>query len=150
MSPEDEILSTEACRRLLTEYAIAVDHGDAESLVPQFVEDGTHVRRNDRLRGRGQLPLILGKRPSQLVMRHHLTTMRFRVIDQNNAEGYSYYLLYRGEGDEKPLPLDPPFSAGDWHSRFVRTAMGWKLARLEVKRLFVQSAQAEGNRRGQA
>lgn len=127
----------QACRSLLAEYAVAVDTGDAAGMVVLFAPDGTLRRGDLTLRGPDELPKILGKRPDDLVMRHLLTTMRIRVVDSDHAEGLTYYMVHNGRGADLPLAMGQPFSIGDWHSRFVRTEQGWKLADQEIVRAFV-------------
>lgn len=127
-----------SCRALLAAYAVAVDEGDGAALAGLFTPDGVLKRGDTELRGAAELPRIVADRPDDLVMRHHLTTVSIRVAsDGREASGRAYYLLYRGRGSSLPLDLGPPFSAGDWVSRFVRTDSGWRLASHEVRRLFV-------------
>jgi hypothetical protein len=58
----------------------------------------------------------------------------------DHAEAVTYYLAYHHDPGTAspafPLPLDPPFSLGEWHDRFVRTADGWRIAHRETRRLF--------------
>lgn len=131
-----------ACRTLLAEYAVAVDTGDAASMVVLFAPDGVLRRGELVLRGAAELPKILGQRKPDVVMRHLLTTMRIRVTDAGHAEGLTYYLLHSGRGAGLPLPMGEPFSLGDWHSRFVLTSEGWKFAEQEIARVFVGKAAA--------
>ncbi|RDJ27815.1 nuclear transport factor 2 family protein [Bosea caraganae] len=137
MDTHDKQSIEQACRSLLAEYAVAVDRGDAAGMVALFAPDGTLRRGDLTLRGAAEIPNILGKRPDDLVMRHLLTTMRIRIIDADHAEGLTYYVMHNGRGAELPLAMGQPFSIGDWHSRFVRTEDGWKLADQEIARVFV-------------
>lgn len=137
MDSQEKQSIEQACRALLAEYAVAVDRGDGAAMVALFTPDGTLRRGDLTLRGPAEIPIILGKRPDDLVMRHLLTTIHIRVIDGAHAEGLSYYMVYNGRGAELPLPMTQPFSIGDWRSRFVRTQDGWKLADQEIARTFV-------------
>lgn len=62
------------------------------------------------------------------------------IGDRSHAQAVSYYLLYRYVPDtpapKPPLPLGMPFSLGEWHDKFVKTADGWRIAHREVRRLF--------------
>jgi hypothetical protein len=130
------------CTRLLHAYAVAVDHGDAAAMTALFTDDGRILRGTLALSGRAELPQILAGRPDDLVMRHLLTTVL--VTPDGTGGGASalvYYALYRGQGTP-PLPMPQPFSLGEWHCRFARTAAGWRIAQLEIRRLFVRPPEA--------
>lgn len=135
----DEIAIREAIRDLLARYAMAVDMADAAAMVALFAEDGVLVRGETELRGPAELPRILQGRAPGTVMRHLLSTQRIDVAaDGASARALTYYILHVGAGDAPPLPLRPAFSLGDWHSRMVRTAAGWRLQRQEIRRQFVR------------
>jgi ketosteroid isomerase-like protein len=147
MQHADEILIRDECRQVLCDYAIAVDTADAARLVSLFCQDGVLMRGDVVLNGHAELARILDGRAPDAVMRHLLTTVSIRVApDGRSAEATSYYLLYTGNGNERPLPLDSPFSLGDWYSRFVPTPAGWKLAHQEVRRVFMRAPQPDGAR----
>lgn len=142
---ESRTLASLACRELLAAYTFAIDNGDATRLVELFTRDGVLRRGELTLTGADELPRILDGRPTDLVMRHHLTTVDINVADTGaEAEGRSYYVLYRGRGSALPLDLAAPFSIGDWHSRFVQTDAGWKLSFLEIRRVFANAPATAG------
>jgi hypothetical protein len=126
----------QACAGLLSAYAFALDGGNAADLVQLFAIDGVLRSAGKVLRGHGEIPQIIGERPADLVLRHHLTTLNVRVVDASHAVGRVYYLLYRANG-EAPLPMPAqPFSAGEWKASFARAEAGWVFAELEIQRLF--------------
>lgn len=128
-----------ACRAVLDDYAVAVDAGDAAAIVSLFTPDGVLRRGDLELVGEAGIPRILEGRPADLVMRHLLATASITPHSNGReASGHSYYLLYNSRGGDLPIPFDPPFSLGDWLSRFVLTEHGWKLASHEVRRVFVR------------
>lgn len=128
------------CRGLLADYAVAVDRGDGAAMAALFAPDGV-LRRGDLvLTGRAEIPMIVGQRPADLVMRHLVSTVSVRVIDAQSAEALAYYTVYNARGAALPLPMVMPFSIGEWHSAFVPTPAGWLLSRLEIRRVFVSDA----------
>lgn len=133
-----------ACRALLDDYAVAIDAGDAAAIAALFTPDGVLKRGTVELVG-ADIPRILDGRAADLAMRHLLTTASITPHPGGlEASGHAYYLLYNGRGEGAPLPLDMPFSLGDWLSRFVLTGAGWKLASHEVRRVFVRSPTTSG------
>lgn len=134
-----------ACRAILDDYAVAVDAGDTAAMTRLFTSDGVLKRGDLLLTGAAEIPRIVESRPSGTVMRHLLTTVSITPgPDGRQASGHAYYLLYNARGEGLPLPFDPPFSLGDWISRFVLTDKVWKLASHEVRRVFVRPQPATG------
>jgi len=129
-----------ACRDLLAAYAVAVDRGDGAAMAALFTPDGVLRRGELVLAGPAEIPKIVGTRPADLAMRHLLTTVAVEVLDAGAAEALAYYMVYNGQGAALPLPMPMPFSVGEWHCGFAATPAGWRLSRLEIRRVFVREA----------
>jgi hypothetical protein len=128
------------CRDLVAAVAQLGDHRDATGAAALFAEDGTWVRGGRPYQGRPGVIESYGRLPATQVTRHMSANCVVQVRDQDHAEAVTYYVAYHHdpgvETPAYPLPLDPPFSLGEWHDRFVRTPEGWRIAHRETRRLF--------------
>ncbi len=127
------------CRNLVIELVHLGDHGEIEKAVDLWIPDGTWIRGGKPFTGRAELVESFKRGTETTVIRHIVTDTRVKVIDSDHAEAVSYYLAINHDPKTKdyklPLPLEP-FSMGEWHDSYVRTAQGWRFARREVKRIF--------------
>ena len=128
------------CRDLVTMLTQYGDHREAEKAVALFAEDGTWIRGGKPFKGRAALLDSYSRGSATQVTRHVGANTMITVTDENNAEGVTYYIAYHHDpktaSPTLPLPLDPPFSMGEWHDKFVRTPEGWRFSFRETKRLF--------------
>jgi hypothetical protein len=127
------------CRDLVVQLCQLSDHGDREKSVDLFTQNGTWIRGGKPYKGREEMLQSFRGSPTQ-VIRHLTSNILITVKDDNTAEGVTYYLAFHndpGTAQPKlPLPLEPPFSLGEWHDKFVRTPSGWRISHREVKRFF--------------
>jgi len=127
------------CRDLVVQLCQLSDHGEREKSVDLFTQDGTWIRGGKPYKGREEMLQSFRGSPTQ-VIRHLTSNILITVKDANAAEGVTYYLAFHndpGTAQPKlPLPLEPPFSLGEWHDKFVRTPAGWRISHREVKRFF--------------
>ena len=127
------------CRDLVVQLCQLSDHGEREKSVDLFTQDGTWIRGGKPYKGREEMLQSFRGSPTQ-VIRHLTSNILITVKDDNAAEGVTYYLAFHndpGTAQPKlPLPLEPPFSLGEWHDKFVRTPAGWRISHREVKRFF--------------
>jgi hypothetical protein len=130
------------CRDLVLAVTQYGDHGETVKAVELFAEEGTWIRGGRPFTGREELLASYDVQPRSQVTRHVNGGTVITVQDENNAEGVTYYLAYRYNADNEeaqlPLPLESPFSMGEWHDRFVHTAQGWRFASRATKRVFVR------------
>jgi hypothetical protein len=116
------------------------DRRDTEGAAALFAEDGTWIRGGRTYTGRsGVIESYAHLSPTQFT-RHMSANCVVTVRTPDTAEAVTYYVAYHHdpgvESPSFPLPLDPPFSLGEWHDRFVRTHEGWRIAHRETRRLF--------------
>jgi hypothetical protein len=127
------------CHDLVVQLCHLSDHGEREKSVDLFTRDGTWIRGGKPYKGREEMLQSFRGSPTQ-VIRHLTSNILITVKDDDTAEGVTYYLAFHtdpGTAQPKlPLPLEPPFSLGEWHDKFVRTPSGWRIAHREVKRFF--------------
>jgi hypothetical protein len=121
----------------LTHYG---DHREAEKAVALFADDGTWLRGGKPLKGHAEILDSYKRGSATQVTRHMNGGTSVTIKDANHAESVTYYTALhhdpKTESPKFPLPFDPPFSMGEWHDKFVRTAAGWRFASRETKRLF--------------
>ena len=139
MNDSERRIIEQQCRDLVVQLCQSSDHGEREKSVDLFTADGTWIRGGKPFKGREEMLQSFRGSPTQ-VIRHLTSNILITVKDENSAEGVTYYLAFHndpGTAQPKlPLPLEPPFSLGEWHDKFVRTPSGWRIAHREVKRFF--------------
>ena len=119
-------------------YCSSVDSGDVDGVVSVFADDaqlelssGTKVRGKAAIRA-FYLPVIGPDRPDRApgepipLLRHNLTTSRVEFVDENTAQGWTYFMTLTKHG------LD---HAGRYVDRFVRHGERWLL---EDRRILVE------------
>lgn len=140
MDATERRLIEQECRDLVTMLTQFGDHGEAENAVALFTEDGTWIRGGKPFKGRAALLDSYRRGSATQVTRHVGANTMITVTDDNNATGVTYYIAYHHDpktaNPTLPLPLDPPFSMGEWHDKFVRTPAGWRFSFRETRRLF--------------
>lgn len=117
-------------RHTMAVYCNSVDSGDVDGVLSAFTEDaqlelssGTKVRGMAAIRA-FYLPVIGPDRPDRAagepipLLRHNLTTSRVEFIDDNTAQGWTYFMTLTRHG------LD---HAGRYVDRLVRQGGRWLL-----------------------
>jgi uncharacterized protein (TIGR02246 family) len=137
----DERLRIEqACRDLIAAVTQRGDRREIEAAAALFAEDGVWIRGGRPWQGRAAVSESYGRLPATQVTRHISSNCVVTVEDADHASAITYYVAYHHDpgiaSPAFPVPLDPPFSLGEWHDRFVRTAEGWRIAQRETRRLF--------------
>jgi hypothetical protein len=139
MNDSERRLIEQQCRDLVVLLCHLSDHGEREQAVQCFTPDGTWVRGGKPHTGRAEMLQSFRGAATQ-VIRHLTSNILVTVKDDGTAEGVTYYLAFHNDPGtpqpKLPLPLDPPFSLGEWHDKFVKTPEGWRIAHREVRRFF--------------
>ena len=134
----------EACKGLVVSLVHHSDHGVDEAAVDLFTADGVWVRGGKPFTGRDQLLQSFAARSKSVVTRHFTSNIRIVVTDDDNAEGVSYFMAFNHDSGtdqpELPLPVNLPFSIGEYHDKFVCTPAGWRFAHRMIKRVFQRAA----------
>jgi SnoaL-like domain len=122
--------------RLVVEHAWRADNGRADTIHELYVDDGVldvgtalHGRQAIREWGRQ----LVAAQPWRSI-RHVCGNMRFVATGANSAEGTTILTVFMVAGPGPATTL--PFSVGEDHDRFVRTAQGWKFASRRWVELF--------------
>jgi len=140
MELEDRLRIEQQCRDLVSTVTQRGDRREAEGAAALFAEDGTWVRGGKPYQGRAGVIESYRRIPATQLTRHLSANCVVTVHDADHASAITYYVAYHHDPGVAeptfPLPLDPPFSLGEWHDRFVRTPDGWRIAHRETRRLF--------------
>ncbi len=119
------------CAQVVTRFYNSLDAGRYDELVDLFAEDGTWKRQGEVLEGRDAIMAAMQDREEGMVIRHCVTNLDIRVLDEDNAESAEYVTIYRHIGEEKldgPAPLEGPGVIFLYREKLVRTDNGWKIA----------------------
>jgi hypothetical protein len=139
MSTDERTEIELACKDLVNRLVQLSDHQLKVESSELFTTDGTWIRGGTPYTGRAAIIASFKGSPTD-VIRHLATGTVIDVEDERNARGVTYYIVYRYDPKTSepklPMPLEKPFSMGEWHDNFVKTDHGWRFSRREVKRLF--------------
>ena len=107
-----------------------------EDAVKLFTEDADWKVMGLELEGREEILEALYGGLGNDTIRHVLTNAIVNVIDEDNAESWSYNAIYysregRIEDRDKPLPFDGPHRFGDGYARLKRVDGEWQIAARE-------------------
>lgn len=132
MNYQERLQIDHECRMVLFAFAWGLDSSDAEAAANAFCEDGVWEREGRSLQGRDRIRESVAARPAGLLTRHMLTNTVINVVDADNAEGRSYYLVFRhtapdDDAEKRPRLLEGVKRAGDYVTRFRRTPEGWRI-----------------------
>ena len=140
MEIEAQRVIEEECGRLIIALVHHSDHGDLQDAVELFTNDATWVRGGTPYTGHDQMLDSFAGQSKTAVTRHFTSNIRIMVADENNASGVCYYMAMRHDPEttdaELPLPVNLPFSMGEYHDKFVRTPDGWRISHRVIKRIF--------------
>ena len=123
-------------QKTLRQYYQYVDHHEDEDAVKLFTEDADWKVMGLELEGREEILEALYGGLGNDTIRHVLTNAIVNVIDEDNAESWSYNAIYysregRIEDRDKPLPFDGPHRFGDGYARLKRVDGEWQIAARE-------------------
>ena len=139
MTTDERKRIEQECRDLVNRLVQYSDHHLKKESSELFTADGTWIRGGTPYTGWTAIIDSFKGSPTEFI-RHLATGTVVDVEDERSARGVTYYLVYRHDpktsGPKLPMPLERPFSMGEWHDRFVKTDEGWRFSHREVKRLF--------------
>jgi uncharacterized protein (TIGR02246 family) len=137
---EERLRIEQQCRDLVAAVTQRGDGRDLTGAAELFAEDGAWIRGGKAYAGRAGIIESFGRVSATQLTRHMSANCVVTVHDPDHAAAITYYVAYHHDPGVAeptfPLPFDPPFSLGEWHDRFVRTAEGWRISHRETRRLF--------------
>jgi len=123
--------------RLVMEHGWRTDNGIADTIHELYVDDGELLLPGTPLRGRQAIRewgKQIAQSPPWRSIRHSCSNMRFVYDGPNAAKGTTMLTVFMVAGEGPATTL--PWSVGEDHDRFVRTAQGWKLVSRRWVELF--------------
>ncbi len=137
----------DACNHLLMRYATAVDAEDIDKLVTLFAEEFTwHRPATEPMREHAEIReffrRLYAKRklenPNGFLTRHNFTTVCIEPLDEENATGIAYALVYTDPvfAGTLPVAMAMPELQVEYRDHFKKTAHGWKIIRHEARHIF--------------
>jgi hypothetical protein len=129
------------CRALIMAMAQYCDRREFVRALALYVPECEWVRMGAVYAGQSAIKRAYESLPSGRVTRHVTGGTVITVVDDDHAEGLTYYLSFTYERDgqedaDVPMPLDSPVSMGEWQDRFVCTPDGWRFERRTTTRIF--------------
>jgi hypothetical protein len=122
----------------VTEHAWRADHGRADTIHELYVDDdildvGTPLRGRHAIREWGQQ--LVAATPWRCI-RHVCGNQRFVADGADRAEGITVLTVSMVAGQGAATTL--PFSVGEDHDKFIRTADGWRFVSRRWVELFAR------------
>jgi len=127
-----ELIAREQIRDLVAAYAHCADSGRFDELTALFAADGVlETPDGQQHRGAGAIRTFLGGTKAQLAaatatpfIRHHVSTLRIAVADQNEATGAAYFFVVTERG---------PDHWGRYRDHYVCRDGQWRFAHRRVR-----------------
>ena len=127
--------------RLVTESALRVDLGQADTLHELFVEDGELevdriYRGRNEIKGWGEALIAANLYPGirHLTSNHRFVTTGPDAEGRDTAAGTTVLTVFLQDKDGRATTR--PFAVGEDHDRFVRTDDGWRFTHRSWQQLF--------------
>ncbi len=131
------------CTRLIMDYAVYRDAGDAEAYANLFTENGSLSLLGQTFSSRAAILERMRTAPPQTSM-HLMSTVRIFPESATRARGVSYAEVYVEGAGEAPAKTGGFLAIGRYHDRFEKTEAGWKIAERRFERVLVRDLPAEG------
>jgi hypothetical protein len=139
ISDEERQLIEWKCRSTAAEIIYHLDRSDFDAMVQHYTDDAVFLRLGEELRGRAEILEAMAKRPTGIVTRHHLTTVRFGAVTGDEAEAIIYDVTYFGPAPAEPGPTKYGADRGhtfEFHDTYRRVGSEWLLARRDARLIF--------------
>ncbi|MDG2112345.1 MAG: nuclear transport factor 2 family protein [Actinomycetota bacterium] len=140
MSSEARADIQRACEELIVRYTHIADFGPGETMADIFTDDAVWTSGQDTYTGRDELIAFFGRDRGHTKSRHVSSNALVTVTGDHEAEGLSYFTLYRYHEEKPRVPdLDSqPVILGEYRDQYRRTEDGWRIARREADVGFVR------------
>ena len=128
-----------ACRALIHDLTVFVDHHRPDAATALFAQDATWLRGGKLYSGHSEIRTSFAGTAGQL-FRHYVSTISFDLSVPEQPQATTYYSLFKvpkevAEAD-LPLPIPQVFSMGEWYDSFCLEGEIWRIASRKVHRMF--------------
>lgn len=134
------------CQKLATLYCTHLDHLNPEAFANLFAEDALYkpAVEPEPIAGRAAILEWIYRYPKARLGRHLSTNQIVEVIDENNAKGSSYAVVFREPNPQPDVLSDrvTPRSMVEYTDTYRRTPEGWRFARRFYRIDFMQAEEA--------
>ena len=140
MDDAERLAAERACEGLVVRYTHIADFGPGSDMVGLFTDDGVWTSGEERYEGAEQIGAFFGRDKGHAKSRHVSSNMAITVISDIEAEGLSYFTLYRYTEEKPRVPdlEDQPVILGEYRDSYRCTADGWRIARRQADVGFVR------------
>jgi hypothetical protein len=136
-TPTGRLEDEAACARLCVDFANHLDARRYEQVLDLFTEDAALDRMGNVSAGREDIARFLAARPADVTTRHVCSNIRvsFDAASEDEAGGVCYVLFFQGTGEAcaGAAQLSGPPSVVEYHDRFLRTAVGWRIRSRRIR-----------------
>jgi len=120
------------CQKLVRQYYSHVDQREFDKAVQLFTPDVEWYSMGVNLHGREDILEALKPALGRGTIRHVVTNMVVKVVNDDHAESDFYHTIYyqseaEFETHDGPIPFEGPHRTHDQHDWYVRTDDGWKI-----------------------
>jgi hypothetical protein len=142
MDDLQRMLIEHACQRLMSLYCTHLDYPNPDAFAGLYAEDAMYkpAARPEPVYGRQAIRDWMQAYPKHRFGRHITTNQVVDVIDDDNATGKSYAIVFR-EPDPREGEISPavmPRSVVEYSDTFRRTAEGWRFSKRYYNIHFLQ------------
>lgn len=109
----------DGCRQAVVDYAYYWDQGEVADFAAIFTDDATLSLGGNVFTGRDAIAERLRESGGERVYRHLMTTIKLTAVNETEARGVSYVIVYIGEPGENGLAAVDGFALiGEYHDTF--------------------------------
>lgn len=123
------------CGQLVIKLAMLIDRERLDEIDTVFLPDAITTAMGQEQRGIAAIRSLFRDRLAGAVVRHVLSPSLIEP-DNDGATGVTYVTVYKAPAAAGPLPLTGPEMVAEYRDRFVRSALGWRIARRDVELTF--------------
>lgn len=118
-----------ACAALVTAFSYYVDRRQYRDLADLFAEDGSFERAGLSAASRQEIFEAMSARSTAIETRHVCAAPMFLSVTETEITAVTYFLMFQASAVETGLPVyEGPAAVAEYRDRFVKTAMGWRIA----------------------
>ncbi len=127
------------CEQLFADYAIYIDHLNADGFANTFTPDGVFWHGDEAVHGREKLQRYIEEHGNQAHM-IMFTTIDIDIQSESQASGVGYAVILNGnrqvQQDDAPIQMQGITAASQYMANFQLTDEGWKISSMAIEGKF--------------